>query len=61
MTALDEALTYCERLLRILDRAGGYTTTEQQQTMRGARRLVAEAKACGVLPVTTTRDERNTR
>lgn len=44
MTTTD-AIHYVRRLLAILDKHKGYTTPEQQATMRGARRLVEEHEA----------------
>jgi hypothetical protein len=41
----DMALTYVRDLLAILRKHGGYTTTDQQQTMRGADALLVEVGA----------------
>lgn len=42
---MTEAVTYLRRLLAIIDRDGGYRTAEDQATIRGARRLLAELGA----------------
>lgn len=41
----DDAVTYLRRLLAIIDRDGGYRKPEDQATIRGARRLLAELSA----------------
>ena len=38
----NDALSYVQRLLAILDKHGGYSTPSQQATMRGARQLLKE-------------------
>ncbi len=42
---MSEVATYLRRLLAIIDRDGGYRKPEDQATIRGARRLLAELGA----------------